>query len=117
MQASADVRVERPNETCAVAVFVGEHDLATTREVHELLQSLLRTHDIVVADLSHVEFIDSSFIFEMVEANRTARARGVTFRLQLGTAPIVEKALEISGILRVLEVVGTREEALARRKS
>ena len=110
MQAQADVRVERPNESSAVAVFVGEHDLTTTGEVRELLRSLLQTHDVVVADLSQAEFIDSSLIFELVEANRTARARGVTFRLQLGTAPIVERALEISGILRVIEVVGTREE-------
>jgi anti-anti-sigma factor len=117
MQVTSDVLVERPNETSAVAVFVGEHDLATAGEVRELLGSLLRSHDVVVADLSRVEFIDSSFIFQMVEANRAARARGVTFRVQLGTAPIVERAIEISGILRVIEVVETREEALAPRET
>ena len=40
------------------------------------------------------------------------RERGVTFRVQLGTAPIVAMIFEVSGVLDELECVSTREEAL-----
>ena len=107
-----DVQVERPRAGAAVVVFTGEHDLATSESVEALLGSLIEENELVVADLSDAEFVDSSTIFALVKAHRAASEQGRTFRLQLGTAPIVEKAFELSGMSKVLDCSTTREEAL-----
>jgi anti-anti-sigma factor len=95
-----------------VAVFTGEHDLTTADRTRAVLASLIEENDLVVADFSEAEFVDSSTMHALVTAHRAARARGAIFRLQLGTAPIVERAFELSGLLQMLECAATREEAL-----
>ncbi len=107
-----DVQVERPRAGAAVVVFTGEHDLSTSEPVEALLGSLIEENELVVADFSEAEFVDSSTIFALVKSHRAAGEQGRTFRLQLGTAPIVEKAFELSGMLQVLDCSPTREEAL-----
>ena len=58
------------------------------------------------------EFVDSSTIYTLMKSHRAADERGSTFRLQLGTEPLVEKAFELSGMLPMLDCASTREEAL-----
>jgi anti-sigma B factor antagonist len=110
---SPDIDVLRPRGGAAVVVLSGEHDLATKDSLHEVIFSLLETQDLVVADLSSVQFVDSSTLGVLVSADRQARAAGKDFRLQLGTEPIVKRILEISGLLNVLDCYPTRDEALA----
>ena len=107
-----DLSVERPADSTAVAVFSGEHDLATKRQVHELLISLVDDNELVVADISEAEFIDSSILHVLLETKKEAEARGRTFRLQLGTADIVRTAIKASGLDKVFDVKPTREAAL-----
>ena len=111
-----DVLVERPAPGTAVVVFSGEHDMATKGELGELLDSLLSQDDLLVADFSAASFVDSSVLGVMLDANEHARSLGKTFRLQLGTADIVRRAFEISGVFGVIERVTTREEALAQEE-
>jgi len=108
-----DVQVERPADGTAVVVFSGEHDLATKDEVTNLLESLLREDDLLVADFSSASFVDSAMLGVLLATNEQARELGKTFRLQLGTAAIVRRAFEICGVFAVIERVATREEALA----
>jgi anti-anti-sigma factor len=107
-----DVQVERPRAGAAVVVFTGEHDAFTSETVEELLGSLIEENELVVVDFSDAEFVDSTTIFTLIKSRKAADERGSTFRLQLGTAPIVEKAFELSGMLRTLHCASTREEAL-----
>ena len=107
-----DIRVERPTAHAAVIEFTGEHDLSTSESVEALLGSLIEESELVVVDFSEAEFVDSSTIHALMKSHRAASQRGSTFRLQLGTAPIVEKAFELSGIFELLECARTREEAL-----
>ena len=97
-----------------MVVFSGEHDLATKREVGELLDALVRSDDLIVADFSSASFVDSSILGVLLDTNKQARELGKTFRLQLGTASIVRRAFEVSGLFDVIERVTTREEALVR---
>jgi anti-anti-sigma factor len=108
-----DVQVERPAHGTAVVVFSGEHDLATKDEVRVLLDSLLWEDNLLVADFSSASFVDSSLLHVLLDTKEQARALGKTFRLQVGTAAIVRRAFEISGVFAVIERVATREEALA----
>ena len=107
-----DVQVERPRAGAAVVVFTGEHDLSTSEPVERLLASLIEENELVLVDFSEAEFVDSSTIHTLVKSHRAARQQGSTFRLQLGTAPIVEKAFQLSGMLELLTCASTREEAL-----
>lgn len=107
-----DVQVEQPKAGAAVVVFAGEHDLSTKKPVEALLGSLIEENELVVVDFSEAEFVDSSTIHALVASHRAASERGSTFRLQLGTAPIVKKAFELSGMLELLDCASTREEAL-----
>ena len=63
-------------------------------------------------DVSEARFIDSSFVNNVLKADRLARQRDKTLRLQIGTAPIVRRVLEISGIVEKLDCVDSRVEAL-----
>jgi anti-anti-sigma factor len=112
-----EIRVERPTEDAVVAVFLGDHDLADRDETGTLLQSLIDENALVVADLSEATFIDSAMLHLLLVADGAARVRGKTFRLQLGTADIVRRALELSGLLTRIDSASSREEALRRDPS
>ena len=107
-----DVHVKRPRPDAAVVVFTGEHDTATAGSVQALLGSLVEENDLVVADFSEAEFVDSSLLNALFRTHATAERSGSSFRLQLGTAPIVKRAFELSGILSHLSCTESREEAL-----
>ena len=111
------VQVERPRDGAAVVVFRGEHDLSTSKPIEDLLGSLIEDNELLVVDFSEAEFVDSSMIHALVKSHRTASQRGSIFRLQLGTAPIVERAFHFSGMLELLDCVPTREEALRNRSA
>ena len=108
-----DVQVERPAPGAAVVVFSGEHDLATRSEVRDLLGSLVSSDQLIVADFSSAEFVDSAILGVLVDTNQRARELGKTFRLQLNTATIVRRAFEVCGLFEAIEHTKTREEALA----
>ena len=110
-----DIQVERPADDTSVVVFSGEHDLATKHEIRELLVSLVTADRVVVADFSQTLFVDSSIVTLLLDVNRQALERGKTFRLQLGTAAIVRRVFEITGVFDVIEHAPTREEALGRQ--
>ena len=106
------VRVTRPRESVTVVELLGEHDLLTKKQDELLLDELTTTQRVVVVDVSEATFIDSSFINLLFRASAAAAERGSSFRLQMGTAAIVQRALEISGALDVLHFVHSREEAV-----
>src|SRR6478672_3263967 len=112
MSAIPDVEVLRPQPGAVVVECKGEHDLTAEIEMDQLLVSLVAESDLVVVDVSEAEFVDSSFLHSLVKADRASRARGSRVLLQFGTAPIVRRAFEISGVLEHLEHVATRGEAL-----
>lgn len=109
-----DVLVAYPSPGTAVVRFTGEHDLVAREDLRALLDSLVEQNDLVVADVSEAKFVDSTTMHALLDADTAARVRGRTFRLQLGTAAIVRRAFELSGVLGRLEYVDSREEALGR---
>ena len=97
---------------CVVAVH-GEHDRGTAETMETLLRDVLAANDLVVLDVGGADFIDSSFLRNLLVVDQSAREQEKEFRLQMGTAPIVRRALEVSGILDRLTVVDNRDDALA----
>ena len=108
-----DVTVIEPRQGAAVVEVRGEHDLSAQPELNDLLAGLIAGNELVVVDISEATFIDSTFIHGLWLANQAAASRGATLRVQLGTARIVDRMVEITHIGELIEVVPTREAALA----
>jgi anti-sigma B factor antagonist len=109
-----EIRIERPAADTAVAVFLGEHDIASREELKSMLETLVDENDLVVVDFSEATFVDSTTMHLLIKAHASARMRGKTFRLQIGTADIVRRAFELTGLMTRLDCFTSREEALHR---
>jgi anti-anti-sigma factor len=105
--------VTHPRHGAVVVTLKGDHDLGNADETGRLFDELLAENDLVVVDVGEVDFVDSWFVHTLIRADRSAREQGKRFRLQMGTARIVRRALELSGVLENLDVAHSREEALA----
>ena len=66
----------------------------------------------MILDFDEATFIDSSIVHDVVRASQSAEIRGQAIVLQLGTAAIVERALEVSRIEEVLPRTHDRQEAV-----
>ena len=111
-----DVQIARPGADIAVVALHGEHDLTTREQFASLLSTEITDNELVVVDVSEADFIDSSVCHNLIWADQLARAGGTRFVLQMGTARIVRRAIEISGVLDSVTWVGSREEALQRAR-
>jgi anti-sigma B factor antagonist len=108
-----ELEVQRPRPNAAVIVLRGEHDLSTRDALASAVNERIAADELVVVDLSAADFIDSSVLGVLAQANQRAKTAGTRFRLQLGTAAIVKRVLEISQLLNHLDYATTREQALA----
>ena len=106
------VQVDYPAVGTAVITFRGEHDLVARDELRATLDLLVEQNTLVVADFSEAEFVDSTTLHALLDADMAARMKGRTFRLLLGTRAIVRAAFELSGVLDRLDCTHSREEAL-----
>ena len=86
--------------------------MTTREEIDRLFGLLVAENELVVIDVSEARFIDSSFVNNVLKADRLARQKEKVLRLQIGTTPIVRRVLEISGIVEKLDCVESRDEAL-----
>lgn len=78
-----DVAVRRLNDDIVLVDTVGEIDLATHRQVKDVLFDVLvpPAPEILVADLSNVSFFDSSGVATVVDAHQHAQAVGTELRV------------------------------------
>lgn len=93
-----------PERDAVRVVPVGELDLATASLLEEQLHELRSAgFDHVVLDLRDLAFIDSSGIRVIVAEHRFAETTEHEFSLRSGPPP-VQRALEMCGLLGVLQV-------------
>ncbi|MEA2395719.1 MAG: hypothetical protein QOJ82_3610 [Solirubrobacteraceae bacterium] len=95
----------RPDRDRVLVCPIGEIDLATAGAVEQpLLELLDQGFGHVVVDLRAVTFLDSSGVRLLVVAHERARRADARLSLILGSTGS-SRALEISGLLDLLEVV------------
>lgn len=113
------VELRRPEPGTVVVGLQGEHDLATAAGVERVLSERVQAGDRVVLDLSTVEFVDSSILDVAARTDAALRRRDARLVLLVGTAPVVEAALALSGLLRAIPWAETEDDAtgLARHLS
>lgn len=111
--AQPTIEVRSPQPGAVVVILGGEHDLYSADRLRQTFDDLLFGNERLIVDLSNAEFIDSTIIGVLVQATNRADGRDRRFTVVLGTAPVVERILEITGVMTVLNVVPTVELALA----
>ena len=102
-----------------IVAVSGEQDIYTAPALRERLEQGLGATTGVVVDLSAATFLDSSILGAMLEARRQAQEKGLGYVVCLGDTPEpgVQRILEITGLVPVFPVVGSRTEALEAARS
>ena len=106
-----EVRSLQPHT--ALVVLAGEHDLHSADEVRTTLDQALAVCDHLIVDLSTAEFIDSTIVGVLLQTKKNAVELDRKFNVVLGTTPVVERILDVTGVVPHLNVVPTVEGALA----
>ena len=109
----ATIEVRSPKPHVALVVLGGEHDLYSGDELQQTFDQSLAACDHLIVDLSAVEFIDSTIVAVLLQTMKNATELDRKFNVVLGTAPAVERILEVTGVIPHLNVVPTLERALA----
>ena len=109
----ATIEVRSPKPQVALVALAGEHDLYSGDELQQTFDQSLAVCDHLIVDLSAAEFIDSTIVAVLLQTMKNATALDRRFNVVLGTAPAVERILEVTGVIPLLNVVPTVERALA----
>ena len=107
------IEVRSPQPHAALVVLAGEHDLYSADEVQQTFDQSLAIYEHLIVDLSAAEFIDSAILGVLLQTKQNAIELDRKFAVVLGTAPVVKRILEITGVVPLLNVVPTVEAALA----
>jgi len=106
------VEVRWPRAGIGQVVLGGEHDFSTADELDKTLSQTLGGCSGLIVDLRRTQFIDSSTIRALLSAKARAEASSRHFNIVLATMPIVERALQITGVIPALNGICTLDEAL-----
>jgi len=107
------IEVRSPQPHAALVVLAGEHDLHSADEVQQTFDRSLAVCDHLIVDLSTAEFIDSTIIGVLLQTKKKAVELDRKFSVVLGTAPAVERILNVTGVVPLLNIVPTVQQALA----
>jgi anti-sigma B factor antagonist len=108
----AVVRVLPETDEIVAVCLEGDFDLSNAAALSTEVDRTLKNGNNLILDLSEATFIDSSVVHVLVQASEAANGNGRGVVLQLGTAAIVERVLEIAEIERVLPRAHERQEAV-----
>jgi anti-anti-sigma factor len=108
----AVIRVIPETDEIVAVCLEGDFDLANAPAFGKEIGRALEKGNNVILDLSQATFIDSSVVHVLVNASRAVTGSERTVVLQLGTAAIVERVLQIAEIERALPRVHHRLEAV-----
>lgn len=106
------IRVDCETDGIIAVCVEGEFDLANASAFRDEVDRALETGNDLIVDLSHATYIDSSVISILFDGAKAVNGRDQAVVLQLGTAPIVERTLELVGVERVLRRAHSRTDAL-----
>lgn len=106
------IRVDAETDGIIAVCLDGDFDLANAPVLRDHIDSTLEAGNDLIVDLSQATFIDSSVINVLFDGAKAAVGRNQTVVLQLATAPVVERALELVQVERVLRRAQSRTEAV-----
>jgi anti-anti-sigma factor len=105
--------VERQPEASGLALQVsGDLDAANSQILREALVDAIDSSPggLIVVDMTRVNYIDSVGLGTLVSGLKRGNEHGVRLRFVV-TNPQIQKVLNITGLVRLLELYETREAA------
>ena len=111
-QPAGVVRVVPETDEIVAVCLEGDFDLSNAPAFGKEVGRALENGNDLILDLSQATFIDSSVVHVLVNASKAVTGSKRAVVLQLGTAAIVERVLEIAEIERVLPRAHRRQEAV-----
>ena len=96
-----------------VVIASGEIDLASSPELRAALLAPDAQAPNVVLDLREVTFIDSSGLGVIVGQQKRSQEDGYRFAVAVAAQSSVERILNLSGLVKVLDIVDDPAERLA----
>jgi anti-sigma B factor antagonist len=98
------VVAERDGGTSCLRLM-GEFDLACSEQFHQHLRDLLRSRpEAVIVDLSGLDFIDSSGLRMVVEAESLCRESGLEYGVIAGTGQ-ARRVFDLTGMNEIVPVI------------
>jgi anti-sigma B factor antagonist len=107
-----NLRLVAETDDIAVLCLEGDFDLANASEITLHSDELLAAGKHLIIDLSDATFIDSHVVRALYRVATQARRSGRLAVLELHTAAIVERVVEICAVQRVIPRVHDRTEAI-----
>ena len=107
-----NVRCE-PREDAVVVIAAGEIDLATSPHLRAELLKPEADAPKIVLDLRQVTFIDSSGLGVIVGQQKRSQEEGSSFSIAVDGASAVQRILDLSGLIKILDVVADPAERLS----
>ena len=109
-----DIKTEQLSDDAYVISLAGEVDLYTAPEVTpQLLEVIAQGGKQVIVDFTNTTFIDSTTLGVLVGGVKRLRTNDGQLSLVCNDRNIT-KIFEITGLDRVFEIHGTREEAVSK---
>jgi RNA polymerase sigma-B factor len=100
------VMVDEPNPAIVVVSVVGEIDKLTEAPLHDHISSVLATRPAqLIIDLGGVSFLGAAGLSVLISARNTAAHQGTTLQLRPPHRPGVARALEITGLHCLFEIL------------
>ena len=99
-------------EGAVVVVASGEIDLATSPELRSALTAEEAQAPLIVLDLREVSFIDSSGLGVIVGQQKRSQEDGHRFSVAVDRSSAVQRILDLSGLIKILDVVADPAERL-----
>jgi anti-anti-sigma factor len=95
-----------------VVTLVGEYDIFNADAVREQLRTAVESGGGLVVSLVRATFIDSSVVNALFQAHRELLERERQLVLQVATASIVQRVLEVSSLIDTVPSTPSLEDAL-----
>jgi anti-sigma B factor antagonist len=112
MAETLDVRLDEHGGT-TVAYVDGEIDLTTAPRLADDLRAAVESATVLVVDLSAVAFLDSAGLAVLHSSARRMAELSGGLRLVVTPQSVVYRALDISGLTRVIPTYPSFEAAMA----
>ena len=106
------IRVNSETDGIVALCLEGDFDLANAAVLRDHIDSALETGKHLIVDLSEATFIDSSVINVLLNGAKAVAGRNQSVVLEVATALVVERALELVAIESVLPRAHSRTEAV-----
>src|SRR2546429_6755573 len=95
----------------AVIGLVGEHDMTTADELSSVIDEQASSRRGIVVSLAETTFIDSAIVHRLYKGDRRMLDAGRRLVLHVGNEPVVDRVLEIGGLLEELIWSVSRHDA------